>query len=272
MTRPPNIVRPGQIMIVGVRLTKGQCPAITGQVGKEMDRPVVGWLRFAAATLFFMSGLGFAKVRAEQDFEKQSRSLFDGETLIGWEGNAYWFRVEDKAIVAGRLDEKIPHNQFLCTTTTYDDFELRLEVKLVGEGNNAGIQFRSKRVPDSTEVSGYQMDVGGAWDRSVWGAIYDESRRKKMLAEPTAEVSRTLKTDDWTEMRLVCQGPRIQIFVGGIQTVDYTETDDSIPRAGVIGLQIHSGPPTEAWYRNIRILSMSQPDPDAANVPGATKE
>ncbi|MGI9471176.1 MAG: 3-keto-disaccharide hydrolase, partial [Rubripirellula sp.] len=90
------------------------------------------------------------------DFQHFSLPLFDGETLAGWEGNAYWFRVEDEAIVAGRLDEKIPHNEFLCTVQNYDDFELRFEAKLVGEGNNAGVQFRSKRVPKSTEVSGYQ--------------------------------------------------------------------------------------------------------------------
>ncbi len=58
--------------------------------------------------------------------------------MAGWEGNAYWFRIEGDAIVAGRLDEKIPHNEFLCTTQNYDDFELRLEAKLVGEGTECG--------------------------------------------------------------------------------------------------------------------------------------
>ncbi len=193
------------------------------------------------------------------DFDNLSMPLFKGETLSGWEGNAYWFRVEGDSIVAGRLDEKIPHNQFLCTTEVYDDFELRLEMKLVGEGDNAGVQFRSRRVPNSSEVSGYQMDAGRAGDRSVWGALYDESRRRKMLAEPAPELSSKLKTDDWVQMRLICQGPRIQIFVNGEQTVDYTESDATIPLAGVIGLQIHSGPGSEAWYRNIHILSLTKP-------------
>lgn len=203
---------------------------------------------------------GAEKQAAEKkadDFAQRSLPLFDGESLAGFEGNAYWFRIEDDSIVAGRLNEKIPHNEFLCTTQNYDDFELRYEAKLVGEGRNAGVQFRSKRVPDSTEVSGYQADIGVAWNRPIWGALYDESRRRKMLAEPDAELlKKIVKEDDWNQMRVICRGPHIQIFVNGEKTVDYTETDDSIPMFGIIGLQIHSGPPTEAWYRNIRVRQL----------------
>jgi len=35
--------------------------------------------------------------------------------------------------------------------------------------------------------------------------------------------------------------------------VDYTETDDSIASTGIIGLQVHGGPPSEAWYKDITI-------------------
>ena len=96
-----------------------------------------------------------------------------------------------------------------------------------------------------------------AWNRSVWGALYDESRRRKMLAEPDAELGqRIVKHDDWNAMRVICKGAHVQIFVNGVKTVDYTETDEEIPRFGIIGLQIHSGRPAEAWYRNIRIRQL----------------
>ena len=209
--------------------------------------------------LFFCSILllpGLLAARAD-DFDDQAVRLFDGTTLSGWEGNEQWFRVEDESIVAGSLSESIPHNEFLCTEKEYADFDLRWEAKLVGAGNNAGVQFRSQRVPDSTEVSGYQADIGQAWDRPVWGAIYDESRRNKMLAEPDPKLTRKIvKSGQWNEMRVVCRGPRIQVFVNGQQTVDYTETNDEIPGSGIIGLQIHSGKPTEAWYRNLRIREL----------------
>ena len=58
--------------------------------------------------------------------------LFDGKTLKGWEGNKAMFRVEKQAIVGGSLKDRIPRNEFLCTTTEYEDFELRLSAKLIG--------------------------------------------------------------------------------------------------------------------------------------------
>src|SRR5437763_12237044 len=84
--------------------------------------------------------------------------LFDGKTLAGWEGDAKTWRVEDGAIAGGSLDTVVPRNEFLCTTKTYGDFELRLRFKLVGDRAkaNAGVQVRSKRIPNHHEVSGYQ--------------------------------------------------------------------------------------------------------------------
>lgn len=189
-------------------------------------------------------------------------SLFDGKTLDGFEGNEAYFRVQDGCIVAGTLDQKIPHNEFLCTKKTFGDFELTFEAKLVAPpagkgGDNAGVQFRSRRVPDSTEVSGYQADIGNAWDRSVWGALYDESRRRKMLAEPDAELGKQIvRQGNWNRMKVRCEGKQIRIYVNGTLTVDYTEKDPDIENSGVIGLQIHSGPPSEAWYRNLTILPL----------------
>jgi hypothetical protein len=185
-------------------------------------------------------------------------ALFDGKTLAGWEGNEKAFRVENGAIVAGSLTEAIPQNEFLCTTKEYGDFELRLQAKLEGKGENAGIQFRSKRVPNHHEVSGYQCDMGRAWDRSVWGALYDESRRNKMLAEPSEEAAKKAARGpgEWNDFAIRCEGPTVQIWLNGVQTVDYGEKDGGISRAGVIGLQIHGGEPAQASYRNIRIKTL----------------
>jgi len=198
-----------------------------------------------------------ASVVAQDATDDGWKPLFDGKSLDGWEGNPEMFRVEDGAIVAGTLERNIPHNDFLCTEKGYGDFELRLQVKLVGKGDNAGVQLRSRRVPNDHEVSGYQADAGSAWDRPIWGALYDEARRNKILADPGEELLKDLvKPNDWNEMRVRCNGPRIQIWLNGKQTVDYTEMDDDIPRRGVIGLQIHSGPPAEAWYKDIRIREL----------------
>jgi hypothetical protein len=179
-------------------------------------------------------------------------SLFDGKTFAGWEGDTNKsFRIVDGAIVGGSLKEKVPRNEFLCTTRTYTNFVLKLKFKLVGEGANAGVQFRTKRIPNHHEVSGYQADMG---DPSWWGCLYDESRRNKVLAQaPTEDVKKVLKRNDWNEYEIRAEGKRIQLFLNGLKTVDYTESEAGIEESGVIAVQIHSGPPSEAWYKDIRI-------------------
>lgn len=182
--------------------------------------------------------------------------LFDGKTLEGWEGDAEMFRVEDGAIVAGTLQREIPHNYFLCTRRSYGDFELRLEARLIGKGDNAGVQFRTRRIPDHHEVSGYQCDIGVGEGRPIWGSLYDESRRRKMLAEGDAQAVEKVLRPDWNSLVIRCQGPRVRIWLNDLLTVDYTEKEEGIEREGVIALQIHSGPPAEAWYRNIRLQEL----------------
>ena len=188
------------------------------------------------------------------DEEKEFIPLFDGETFDGWEGNLDFFRIEDGAIVGGNLDDRIPRNEFLCTTKSYGDFELRLDVKLLGQNANAGIQFRTERIPDHHEVIGYQADMGQVY----WGKLYDESRRRKVLAGDDKDelIKKTVKHGDWNEYIIRAEGPRIRLWLNGELTVDYTDPDEGIARTGIIGLQIHSGPPSEAWYRNIRIVEL----------------
>ena len=185
--------------------------------------------------------------------EPGAQPLFDGRTLDGWEGNLDHFRLVDGAIVAGSLKMRIPRNEFLCTKAAYGDFDLRLKFKVLGQGANAGVQFRSQRIPNHHEVRGYQADLGDGW----WGSLYDESRRNKILAAADKTlIAEVLKPDDWNDYRIRCQGPRIQLWINDRQTVDYTEADDTIERSGIIGLQIHGGPPSEAWYKDLFIKKL----------------
>jgi hypothetical protein len=144
----------------------------------------------------------------------------------------------------------VPRNEFLCTTAVFTNFVLKLKCKLVGEGANAGIQFRTKRIPNHHEVSGYQADMG---EPNWWGCLYDESRRNKVLAQADEKVKKVLKRNDWNEYEIRAEGKRIQLFINGVKTVDYTETDANIDEGGVIAVQIHGGPPSEAWYKDIRM-------------------
>lgn len=182
--------------------------------------------------------------------EDRFHKLFDGKTLEGWEGDAKVFRVEDETIIGGQLKEKIPNNFFLSSKDEYADFELQLEFRLIGEATNAGVQLRSRRIPGHHEMIGYQADLG----QKYWGALYDESRRNKILASPNAaDLAKVLKPGEWNKYRILCEGRHIQLWINDFQTVNYNETDKSIEQSGLIALQIHGGPPGEAHYRNIRI-------------------
>jgi hypothetical protein len=178
--------------------------------------------------------------------------LFDGATLHGWEGNTNVWRVRDGAIVGGSRRGN-PRNEFLATVRPYTNFLLRLEYKLVGTRGftNGGVQIRSQRIAQPAhEMTGYQADIGAGWS----GSLYDESRRNRMLATADkARVQRLERHGDWNRYEVVCEGSRIQLFLNGEQTVDYTETDPAIPQHGRIALQIHGDNDAEVSYRRITI-------------------
>ena len=182
--------------------------------------------------------------------------LFDGKSFEGWAGDTTTtWRIVEGAIVGGSLEKMVPRNEFLATRKRYRDFELTLEFKLLGSEGfvNGGVQFRSEHAEKPEyEMVGYQADIG---EPKMWGSLYDESRRRKFLVEADMEkLNPVLKRGDWNEYRIRCQGARIQLWVNGVQTVDYTEPDAAIAALdGFIAVQVHGNGKTEAWYRNIRI-------------------
>lgn len=184
------------------------------------------------------------------------QSIFDGKSFDGWEGDtAKTWRIVDGAFVGGSLTEKIPRNEFLATRKTYRNFDLTLKFKLTGtEGFvNAGVQFRSVRIDKpANEMRGYQADIG---DPEWWGCLYDESRRNKVMAKSDmSKVGPVLKKNDWNEYRIRCEGPRVQLWINGVQTVDYTEADPEIAKGdGHIAVQIHGGAKAEASFKDIVI-------------------
>lgn len=204
--------------------------------------------RLILLAVCFLALLGVARTKPTR--------LFDGKSFKGWEGNLSVFRIVDGAIVGGSLKVALPRNEFLCTAREFSDFVLRVKFKLLGDPAraNAGIQFRSRRVPNSHEVEGYQADIG----QRFWGALYDESRRRKVLAAPgPEEVRRMIKPDGWNDYVIRAEGRQIRLELNGHQTVNYLEPDAAIGQSGRVCLQIHGGPASEAWYKDITIEPLS---------------
>ena len=199
---------------------------------------VLIWLALAIAPL--------SSPAAEPEF----LPLFNGKDLTGWDGDFDLWKVENGMIVGD--SPGIKHNQFLRTKSNFENFELRLEFRLKDGIGNTGVQFRSKPVDNSTEVSGYQADIG----EKYWGCLYDESRRNKILMQADSKLNDVLKKDGWNEYMIRAEGERITLGINGVTTVDYRETDAEIPRTGFIALQVHSGPPLRVEFRKIQIKEL----------------
>lgn len=211
------------------------------------------------ASLIILSLLSLTFSGCNEASEESPISIFDGKTLTGWEGDlGKTWRVEDGMIIGGSLDETVPNNEFLVTDRSYQNFILTLKIKLLGDEGfiNSGIQFHSKRLenPDY-EMEGYQAD----WGKGYWASLYDESRRNITLIAPdSAQVMNWIKIKDWNDYKVHAENGRIQLFINGHQTVDYTEEESTIPQSGLIGLQIHGGGKAQVAFKDIFIEELPQ--------------
>jgi hypothetical protein len=189
----------------------------------------------------------------EEGFER----IFNGKDLTGWEGEKGLWLVE-KGMLVGHSDG-LKKNQFLGTEAMYGDFVLKFKFQLVGVPGkgmiNSGCQFRSLRVPNSTEACGYQADIGDGW----WGALYDESRRNKVLVKPGPEVEKdVVKKNGWNDYVVTAKGDTITLELNGTKTIEWTETEpvDKVARDGHIFFQMHAGAPMEIRIKDVRIKKL----------------
>ena len=61
-------------------------------------------------------------------------SLFDGKSLEQFEGSTAIWSVVDGEIRGGSLTETVKQNEFLATKKSYSNFELRVKLRLTGDG------------------------------------------------------------------------------------------------------------------------------------------
>ncbi|RIK81212.1 MAG: dehydrogenase, partial [Planctomycetota bacterium] len=167
--------------------------------------------------------------------------LFNGKDLTGWKGDAALWSVENGEIV-GR-SPGLEKNAFLFSDLAAEDFELTFEIKLANDQGNSGVQFRSEPLEDG-EARGYQADVGPDW----WGKLYEESARG-LLWDKSGEEH--VRKGEWNQYKIRAVGSRIQTWINGKPCVDLDDPQGR--RRGVFALQIHSGPPMEVRFRNLKL-------------------
>ena len=157
----------------------------------------------------------------------------------------YW-KVKDEIIVGSSHPKGLEKNSFAITDKSFGDFVLRFSVKFVS--GNSGVQFRSRALPDF-EVAGYQADVVPLG----WGNLHEQNGRSRLVDGWTGKAEKAVNLKDWNEMEVEARGSHIILRTNGVVTADWTETDPSGAKSGIIALQLHRGEPMEVRFTNIRI-------------------
>ncbi len=247
-------------------------------------------LRLAALALLALAPSSFIHA-AEPGF----KSIFDGQTLAGWEGNPAVWSVRDDALTGQTTAEKgIKSNTFLVYTAAQPaNFELRLSFRLTAQNEknqaNSGVQYRSKLMDPATfVVGGYQADIDSPFKYT--GMLYEEKGRGILMnagekirigattlvddakkpgakkkqtaveklpgATPTADIAAAYKLGEWNELIITANGDQLRHTVNGVVTAEVTETDAAIAKSGVIALQLHTGPPMTVQFKDIRLKTL----------------
>lgn len=174
-------------------------------------------------------------------------ALLNGKDLDGWiimHGGAWFY---DRGVLVGRDGQNWSTNpevpgSWLRSEREYGDFTLDLDYAISSRGNG-GIFIRSG-LEKNPAFTGHEMQIiddrGRPPSKSTTGALYDVVAPKLNMSRPAGE---------WNHVRINTRGPRIQIWLNGLQIVDYTSDRQT---RGYIGFQAHDDR-SELRLRNIRI-------------------
>lgn len=205
--------------------------------------------------------------------ENGFKPIFDGKSLDGWEGDPVYWRAENGCLVGEVKPETLlKRNSFIIWRGgTPGDFELKVEYR-VSEKGNSGINYRSAEVNDTPfALRGYQFDIDGANRYS--GQNYEERGRTFLAwrgdfcradADGIARIIGStgdkdalagfVRNGDWNEVHLIVRANTlIHMINGHVMSVVVDDDHKRGKTSGLIGVQVHVGPPMKIEYRNFRI-------------------
>ena len=229
-----------------------------------------------------------------QNKEKGFVNIFNGKNLNNWEGDPTYWRVENGNLVGEITPQTLlKTNSFIVWKGGEPaNFELKGEFNITEKGNS-GINYRSEKLTDIPyALKGYQADIDGA--NRYTGQNYEERGRTTLAyrgqitsinsqtgnwkpEDVKAKVQRNawsdlkvtgslgntdslktkIKSQDWNSFHLIVKGNRLQHYINGILMSDVTDDDAVNGKAkGIIGVQVHVGPPMRVEYRNLRLKQL----------------
>jgi hypothetical protein len=206
-------------------------------------------------------------------------SIFDGTSLTGWDGDTTFWRVENGEIVGETTPEKVAKtNSFLIWRGgTVRDFELKLEFRM--NATNSGIQYRSTELPDVGQwvLKGYQADM--EFSGGYTANVHEErgrtghvvlSRRGQVTRAADGPVFKTLASIGdptllrgvvtpaaWNHYHIIARGPVLMHIINGqLMSVAIDEDTTHAVAEGLLGFQMHTGPPFKVQFRNIKLREL----------------
>ena len=184
-------------------------------------------------------------------------SLFDGETLFGWQptSDANW-KVEDGAITVSEGEQG-----FLATTAEFADYELHVEFK-APPTTNSGVFLRTPLKPSDPAKDCYELNIAPEDNPFPTASLVG---RAKVALEPETSLRRGAQPrrrrgpnlavnpwdGQWHAFDLAVVGNRVRISLDrSLLTTFVKANPGSVPARGHISLQFREGP---IAFRNIRL-------------------
>jgi len=258
----------GLVVALGVHAVSAQQPPAAGQGQEPPRRPGGG------------AGGGFAAAMPDPiaaDDHAGYTSIFDGTSLKGWDGDTTFWRAENGTLIGETTAANpLKANTFLIWRAGQTkDFELKLEYRM--NATNSGIQYRSVEVPDAGKwvLKGYQADID--FDNRWTGQLYEEKGRQFLALRGQSTyigdgvksrvigtigsadaLKAAIKVNDWNQVHIIARGNLLMHIING-QLMSVVVDDDTKGRAmsGLLGFQIHVGPPMKVEFRNIYLKQLS---------------
>jgi hypothetical protein len=208
------------------------------------------------------------------------KAIFDGKSLDGWEGDPKYWSVVD-GVMTGQITPEtvIKSNTFIIWRGgSPKDFEIKVDFRITS-GGNSGINYRSVVVPDKVTPSnrfamrGYQCDIDG--QNRYTGNNYEEKGRLFLAVRgQVTHVTGTRTpiilsslgdnkelgsaiTTAWNAIHLIIRGNVLMHIINGrLMSVTIDEDTTGRTMEGLIGVQVHVGPPMKIEYKNWRLKNL----------------
>jgi hypothetical protein len=217
--------------------------------------------------------------QAMEGDEPGFRSIFDGKSLDGWEGDPKYWRVAG-GLMTGEITPEtlIKSNTFIIWRGGEpENFELKVDYRITS-GGNSGVNYRSMVVVDTVTpgnrfaMRGYQCDIDG--QNRYTGNNYEEKGR--LFLAVRGQVTHVTGTrlpvilsragdnqqlaaainDGWNSVHLIARENLLIHNINGQLMSMVIDDDPKRQRKGLIGVQVHVGGPMRVEYRNWRIRTL----------------